>query len=348
VLLLAEGLMRRGHKPLILAPPDSPLLRRAKLAGLETEPIPMRFDWDLRAARAVRTRIQQYGADIVHAHDARSHAIGRVSLIGRTRPPLVVTRRVPFVPKSTRLKYGNRVTRFIAVSVAVSDAMVAGGIDAQRILVVHSGVEDPPADLVARDWRAELGWPRDSVICGVVGAMTAEKGVAELAGIAAGLGTDARGRARILLLGGERDGRVEIGGIAGFSAGFVEDIIPAVAGMDVLWHPARAEGLGTAVIDAMALGVPPVAFAVGGIAEVVENEISGLLVPPEDIAAFTRAAERLIRDEGLRLRLAQAARSRARMFSAAAMIQQTEAVYYQVLSSGENHLAPSIFRISAD
>jgi glycosyltransferase involved in cell wall biosynthesis len=301
------------------------------MAGLEAEAVPMHGDWDLRAALAVRARIRESNADIVHAHDARSHAIARVSLIGRDGPPLVVTRRVPFVPKAARFKYGNRVTRFIAISVAVSNAMVEAGIDQRRILVVHSGVEAPPAGLVPRDWRSELDWPPDSVICGVVGAMTAEKGVAELSGIAAGLGGGARGRARILLLGGDRVGPVEIGGIAGYAAGFVEDIIPAVAGLDVLWHPARAEGLGTAVIDAMALGVPPVAFAVGGIAEVVENEISGLLVLPEDISAFTRAAGRLIHDAPLRARLAESARERAGMFSAAAMTQQTEAVYYQLL-----------------
>lgn len=331
MLLLAGGLMRRAHQPLILAPPDSPLLCRAQMAGLEAEAVPMHGDWDLRAAHAVRARIRESNADIVHAHDARSHAIARVSLIGRDGPPLVVTRRVPFVPKAARFKYGNRVTRFIAISVAVSNAMVEAGIDQRRILVVHSGVEAPPAGLVPRDWRSELDWPPDSVICGVVGAMTAEKGVAELAGIAAGLGGGARGRARILLLGGDRVGPIEIGGIAGYAAGFVEDIIPAVAGLDVLWHPARAEGLGTAVIDAMALGVPPVAFAVGGIAEVVENEISGLLVLPEDISAFTRAAGRLIHDAPLRARLAESARERAGMFSAAAMTQQTEAVYYQLL-----------------
>ena len=84
----------------------------------------MGHDWDLRAAWFVRERIVESGADIVHAHDARSHAIARVSLIGMKSPPLVVTRRVPFVPKAARLKYGNRVTRFIAVSVAVHDAMV--------------------------------------------------------------------------------------------------------------------------------------------------------------------------------------------------------------------------------
>jgi glycosyltransferase involved in cell wall biosynthesis len=336
VLLLAAGLMQREHESLILAPPGSPLLERARLAGLQVEPITMLSDWDLRAARNIRRRIRQFDSDIVHAHDARSHAIARISLIGRREPPFVVTRRVPFVPKAARLKYGRRITRFIAVSTAVKNAMIEAGIEPGRIVVVHSGVEDPPAALVRRDWRKELGWPADSVICGVVGAMTVEKGVASLAAIAAHLDSDARQRARVLLLGGDLDGPVDIGGITGFSAGFVEDIIPAVAGLDVLWHPARSEGLGTAVIDSMALGVPPIAFAVGGITEVVENEISGLLVPPGDLTAFTRAAERLIRDEMLRAKLAEAARARAKMFNVATMTRETEAVYYQVLSGGEN------------
>ena len=313
VLLLAEGLRRRMHDPVILAPPGSPLLHRAQVAGLETEPLAMRGDWDLRAALTVRARIQESEIDIVHAHDGRSHAIARVSLIGLSHPPLVVTRRVPFVPKAARLKYGNRVTRFIAVSAAVSDAMVAAGIERKRILMVHSGVEDPPADLIPRDWRSELGWPADSVICGVVGAMTAEsRGLAAIAAAMDPKPVRARG---ILLLGGEQRGPVTIGGVVGYSAGFIEDIIPAVAGMDVLWHPARAEGLGTAVIDAMAVGVPPIAFAVGGIGEVVENETSGLLVQPEDVAAFARSADRLIDDEQLRASLARSRGSEPRCSS---------------------------------
>jgi len=336
VLLLAAGLMRREHEPLILAPPSSPLLSRAKAGGLHAEPVSMHSDWDGVAAVDVRRRIKEFNADIVHAHDARSHAIARVALIGRREPPLVVTRRVPFIPKAVRLKYGNRVTGFIAVSTAVKNAMVEGGIDPQRITVVHSGVEDPPAALVPRNWLQELGWPDNSVICGVVGAMTAEKGIADLAAIADRLEPGARARARIVLLGGDRGGPVEIGGVTAFSAGFVEDIIPAVAGLDVLWHPARAEGLGTSVIDSMALGVPPIAFAVGGVTEVVEHEVSGLLVPPGDIAAFARAAERLIDDKEARTKLAAAARVRARMFSAETMTRETEAVYYQLVFGGGN------------
>ena len=88
------------------------------------------------------------------------------------------------------------------------------------------------------------------------------------------------------------------------------------------------------MLDAMALGVPPVAFAVGGIPEVVEHDISGLLVPPGDLAAFARAVEKLIDDEAARARLAAAARSRARMFSAETMTRETEAVYYQLVFGG--------------
>ena len=344
MLLLADGLRRRSHDPVILAPPESPLLQRAREIGLKTEPLSMRYDWDVRASLMIRSRIQESHVDIVHAHDARSHAIARVALIGISTPPLVVTRRVPFVPKAARLKYGNRVTRFIAVSRAVRDAMVAAGIERRRIIVVHSGVENPPENLVARDWCSELKWPPDTVICGVVGAMTVEKGVEDLASIAEALDDDARACARILLLGGERLGRITLGGLPAYSAGFVEDIMPAMAGMNVLWHPARAEGLGTAVIDAMAVGVPPVAFAVGGIAEVVENETNGLLVEPGNIMAFAQAAGRLITDEKLRASLACASRERARVFSAAAMTQQTEEVYYQLLSGSENQSSPPILR----
>jgi glycosyltransferase involved in cell wall biosynthesis len=335
VFLLAQGLRRRGHFEVIVAPPDSPLGQRATAAGLNVEPLVMRYDWDIRAALTIRAKARELNVNIIHAHDARAHALARLALVGLSRPPLVVTRRVPFVPKAARLKYGNRVGRFIAVSAAVKNAMVEAGIEQNRIVVVHSGVEDPPADLRPRDWRHELGWPQDAVICGVVGAMTAEKGIDDLSSIAAALSSDAHNCARILLLGGEKRGRLNIGGVDAYSAGFIEDIIPAVAGLDVIWHPSRAEGLGTAVIDAMAVGVPPVAYEVGGLSEVIVNQTNGLLVRSGDVAAFARAAEELIANASLRAALAESARERAKAFSAETMTRETERVYYQLDSGSE-------------
>ncbi|HEU4878387.1 MAG TPA: glycosyltransferase, partial [Gemmatimonadaceae bacterium] len=141
-----------------------------------------------------------------------------------------------------------------------------------------------------------------------------------------------RSRVRVVLLGGSSTGTQEINGMTVHSAGFVSDIDPAVAGLDMLWHPSKAEGLGTSIIDAMSLGVPPIAFRVGGIPEVIDHERCGLLVPPGDAAAFAAAAARLADDSDLRKRLSREARARAKSFDAAEMTKGTEAVYQAVLS----------------
>ncbi len=331
VLLLALGLRDRGHEPLLIGAPDSPLVKRAQAEGLAVAAIPMIADWDLRAARRIRARMRAWRADVVHAHDARSHALGLLAVLG-SLTPLVVTRRVSFPPKSVGLKYGERVNKFIAISNAVREAMVARGIGSERIEVIHSGVALPTPDVTARDWRSELGWPADSVIAGLIGAMTAEKGIDSLEAIGAALPPDIRRKTRFLLLGGSRRGSAQIGGVESHFAGFVEAIEEATAGIDLLMHPSRSEGLGTSVIDAMTLGIPPVAFNVGGLPEIVENNSSGFLVPAGDTRAFADAAHRLIEDVPLRRKLGDAARARSRQFGADHMTEQTESVYQGVIS----------------
>ncbi|HEX4935478.1 MAG TPA: glycosyltransferase, partial [Gemmatimonadaceae bacterium] len=201
VLLLARGQREQGHEPLVVAAADAPLLHRLRSAGLAASGVRMRADWDVVAARRLHALIRTWRPDIVHAHDARAHALALGALIGKRDIPLLVTRRVAFVPKG-RLKYGPRVARFIAISRAVRDALVRGGVPSTRIDVVYSGVPTPHV-AAPRDWRAERGWPRDAILCGVVGAMTAEKGVRLLAGIGEGLAPAARSRVRLVLLGGQ-------------------------------------------------------------------------------------------------------------------------------------------------
>lgn len=332
VYLLARGQRENGHEPLVISQPDSPLIRRLRSAGIAVAAIRMRGDWDLAAARRVRAVLRTWNADLIHAHDARAHAIALTSVVGRRQMPLVVTRRVPFVPRG-RLKYGRRVARFIAISSAVREALVAGGVDENRIELVYSGVPRPSVSK-PRDWRTECRWPRDSVVCGIVGAMTAEKGVATLSEIGARIPDASRGRIRLVLLGGQSAGSQSVGGLTAFRAGFVDEIHAAMAGLDILLHPSSAEGLGTAVIDAMALGVPPIAFRVGGLPELIQDQRSGILVPAGDVGAFAAATDRLVRDEALRASLAAAGPGRAAEFSVDRMVRGTQAVYDAVLAQG--------------
>jgi len=330
VYLLARGQREQGHEPLVIAAPDAPLIRRLRSAGIAAAAVRMRGDWDLAAARRVRAVLRTWNADLVHAHDARAHAIALAALLGRRTLPLVVTRRVPFVPRG-RLKYGRRVARFIAISSAVRDALVAGGVHDSRIDLVYSGVPRP-AVTHPRDWRSECRWPPDAVVCGIVGAMTAEKGVATLADIGQRLPEATRDRVRLVLLGGQAAGGQSVGGLAAFRAGFVDEIHGAMAGLDILLHPSSAEGLGTAVIDAMALGVPPIAFRVGGLPELIENDRSGILVPAGDNAAFAAATDRLVREASFRASLGAAGPARAAEFSVDRMVRGTQTVYDAVLA----------------
>jgi glycosyltransferase involved in cell wall biosynthesis len=163
--------------------------------------------------------------------------------------------------------------------------------------------------------------------------MSAEKGVSVLAEIRDHLPESSRNRIRLVLLGGKSANAESVGGLPAFCAGFVEEIHEAMAGLDILLHPASAEGLGTAVIDAVALGVPPVAFCVGGLPEVIEDERCGLLVPAGDIAAFAAAIDRLVQDENLRRCLAAAGPQRAGEFSVERMLRGTHAVYDGILAT---------------
>jgi glycosyltransferase involved in cell wall biosynthesis len=82
----------------------------------------------------------------------------------------------------------------------------------------------------------------------------------------------------------------------------------------------------------MSLGVPPIAFATGGLPEVIEDGVSGILVPAGDTAAFAAAAAKLADQPALRKRLAHGSIERAKTFDAAEMTKGTEAVYNEVLS----------------
>ena len=331
VFLLATGLRDLGYRTLVVAPTGSPLIKRAERAGLPTYRLTLRSEWDIRSARELRAVAGEWRADIVHAHDARAHSIARLALLGKRKTRLVVTRRVTFTPKQIRLKYMHGIDAFIAISNAVRAVMVKAGVPADRIEVVYSGLPTPVVKR-PRNWRRERGWPSTTVVCGIVGAMTQEKGLDLIAGIARRLPGEVFRRTRLVLLGGKGKGGTSVSGVEGFDAGFVEEIHDAMAGLDVLWHPAKSEGLGTAVIDAMALGIPPIAFAVGGLPEVIEDGKSGLLIPPGDVQAFMRGAAELITNDALRARLGAGARLRAKEFSVERMIERTAEVYHRVIA----------------
>jgi glycosyltransferase involved in cell wall biosynthesis len=331
VLLLARGLRQRDYEPLVVAAPGSPLVQRLRRAGIATSAVAMRGDWDLVAARRIRALIRTWNAGIVHAHDARAHAIALIALLDRPQIPLIVTRRVAQPPRGIRRQYTARVTRFLAASEAVREALALGGVDPDRVEVVYPGVPAPVVEK-ARDWRTECRWPRESVVCGVVGAGDDADG-SLLWSIAERMSPDARRRARLLTFGGAATGAYEVAGVPAFRAGFVDELHPALAGVDVLVHLATTEGVGTALIDAMALGIPPIAFAVAGFTALVDPKRTGVIVPAGDAGAFADALSHLILADTERRTLAARGPARSAQFSVERMVDRVEGEYRRALDA---------------
>ena len=313
--------------------PRSPLYRHLKADGLAVASIRMRGAWDLLAVRRIRRLLSAWRPSIVHAHDPRSHSLALTALVGRRNSvPLVVTRRLP-TPLRGGLKYSGRVARFVAISGAVRDALRDGGVPAERIVLVYPGVARPTV-VTPRDWRAECAWPAGTVVAGVVGPLAKAAGLSTLERITANIPAATAAALRLVILGGQALGRTQLGAVEAYRAGFVHDVHNAMAGLDLLLHPGSAEGLGTAVIDGMALGVPSVAFAGGSVAEIVESDRNGLLVPTEDAAAFARAVTLLVHDPERRARLAAAGPTRASQFGPEEHVDGMAELYRDLLAVG--------------
>lgn len=125
-------------------------------------------------------------------------------------------------------------------------------------------------------------------------------------------------------------------GLAGkvYFKGICRDIPGALPAYDIFIMPSRREGLPMAALEAMASYVPVVATRVSGLEEVVEHEVTGLLVPPENPEALARAIIRLLGDESLRHRLALAGRRKVEQsFDLAAQVPKMVELYRQIVAS---------------
>jgi glycosyltransferase involved in cell wall biosynthesis len=110
-----------------------------------------------------------------------------------------------------------------------------------------------------------------------------------------------------------------------------KDVPELLACCDLSVLPSQSEGLPNSVLEAMAAGVAVVATSVGGVPELIENEVSGLLIPPNNPSALSGAILRLLRNEALRQRLSSAGHDRAvTLFNFSRLMQTLETIYSKV------------------
>jgi L-malate glycosyltransferase len=345
LLLLARGLKTRGHEQWVVGQPGSPLLERAGADGLEVFGIPMPSEFSPSAIWKLSRLFHRLKIQAVHMHTPRACTLGGIAARISKVKVKVISRRVDFTLRYNplrKLKYGWGIDRIIAVSGAIRGVLIQDGMDPDRIEVIHSGVGlsrfDP--DLSGDTFRKEMGIGPETSVIGNIAHFADHKGHRYLVE-AAGEVIRHRPGARFVLVGdGELKKTIE-SQVRGLGlennvvfTGFRTDIPSILAAFDLFVLSSHLEGLCTSLMDAMAMGKPVVATTAGGIPEVVEDGVTGLLVPPKNPPALAEAMIRMIEDADLRRKFGEAGRRRAvEQFGDEAMVVKTETLYQTILKS---------------
>lgn len=315
-------------------------------AGVKTMRLDRRSRTDVAAWLPLLAFLRD-GVHVLHAHKFGSNVWG--TLLGRlARVPVIVaheqswasarsSRTGPFVRSTLdREVVARGADVFIAVSEADRRRMIElEGIDPRRLRVIPNAVAAPVPR--GHDVRAELGIAASAPVVVTVCQLRPEKAVEVLVEAAAIL-RRSEPDARVLVAGdgSERvflQSRIDALGLADTVVllGTRRDVPDVLAAADVAVCCSDFEGTPLSVMEYMGAGKPVVATRVGGLPEVVEDGLQGLLVQPRDPAALAEALARLLGDSSLRQRLGEAARTRQRTrFDLDATVRQIEDLYDQL------------------
>jgi L-malate glycosyltransferase len=352
VLLTVNGLRAIGHRAALVAHPGGELRRRAA-EGLELIPIAPRTEMDLSAAWKLSRLVKQLAPDVIHAHDPHGVAMASLALSlgapaakGGPMPVLVASRRVDFHLKGnsfSRWKY-RQVDCFIAASEAIRRMLVADSVPEDRTVTVHEGIDvEHVAAAPAVNVHEAFFLPHGAPIVGNVAALVPHKGQRYLIDAAHQVVQQVPD-ARFVILG-EGDLREQLEKQVRehhlerhvLLPGFRTDVLGCIKGFDLFAMSSVTEGLGTSLLDAMACARPIVATTAGGIPEIVEDGVNGLLVPPRDHTALANAIVRALKDDALRRRMGDAGLTRVNAsFTVDKMVAETASVYVRV--AGRPHI----------
>lgn len=273
---------------------------------------------------------------LIHAHDGHSVALAACASL-LCRADFVATRRVDF-PLRHQWPW-RRARHIVAVSSAIREILVASGLPRERVTVIYSGISAAEtAATTPLDLRALLNLPAQSRIAVNVAALVDHKDHATLLRTARLLAPEFPDLHWVIAGEGEQRSALEqqiathrlIGRV--HLLGSVRSAARVIAAADLFVLSSHQEGLGTSIIDAMALGVPVVATAAGGIPELITPG-TGLLSAPRDSQALAQSVRRVLQDTQLREGLAVAGRQRASEFTDERMAAGLLQVYRSVSQS---------------
>lgn len=359
-LLRVAAALDRRFRLEVVVPEPGPLVERLRALDVVVHEAPIAARLVNPAALAALVRVcRRVAPAIVQSHGARSNVY--VRLAGRiARVPAVVStvhnslfdypvgalRRRAYV--AMEVATSPLADRIVAVSGAIArDLVERYGLPPAKVVVVRNGIDADGFAGRAADVRARLGLAADDRVVVVAARMTEQKGHAHLIDALPAIAA-AVPRVRCVFAGdgplrAELEARARHRGVDArcLFLGARTDVADILASADVVALPSRSEGLPFAVLEAMAVGRPVVASAVGGTPEAVDDGRTGRLVPPGDVGALARAVAQVLGDPAGGRRMGERGALRVRQeFAIGDMVRGLERVYDTALGAeGEVRVA---------
>lgn len=328
--------------------PNLQLHEAAIKEGIESHLIPCSGQFDRTVTVRIRELVANTGADVVHSHGYKADVYVYFALRG-TNTPFVSTCH-NWIKSGFLVSLYGIIDRFVLRSyagvIAVSDEVKArllkAGVRPEKIQLIRNGIDlrpfggaTPSLHFAAR----ELG---DVITIGWVGRLSSEKGadiflraaarvLAEHPNTRFVMTGDGPDLANITTLIKELHIRENVSML-----GRREDMPAVYASLDILVSSSRQEGLPMAILEGMANGLPLIATAVGDVPTVVLDDMTGIVVPSEDVELLAAAMDKLIEDSVLRERFGYAGRKLIEEeYSSERMAADYLRIYEGVAASGK-------------
>ena len=303
-------------------------VRGLEARGVRVYRIPMRRAirpiGDAIACLRLHRLMRRGGYDVVHTHSSKAGFIGRLAAWAAEIPWVVHTphafafemdvsplaRACYFRLERLAAKWADRL-----ICVCPSQQPLAAALGgAERVVVIENGIECPPRAGATARGRQEFGFGAEHLVTGVIGRFAPQKGLVYFVEAARQVAAR-RPEARFLLVGdGELRPNIEAQiGATGLKDRFVitgrrADVPDIMLSLDLVVFPSLWEGLPYALLEAMAAGKTVIASRVGGMADVLQDGVNGILVPPRDPAALAEAMTKALENEPQRSKIGGYAR----------------------------------------